>query len=444
MFAGLAGYPSRCRLYPPKPAPPRAYPSEKRASKLKPYLPKKLAGTSWPSGPSLWVEINNKQSSGNFPGTSCCLFSYSCRIPIQLNFTLPFSLSSIPKSPKPVNSRGLRLWGGDVSNGEAGVIGGGGGGGSIAEGSGREEAAFPAERGVTGGGAGGGAWPPRLSGAELCERNPKQTGMKAESRAKTMEEEISMLQKNLNERNEQLQASTSAAEMYVKELDDLRLRLTATKAIADASALSAQSAQKQCSSLANELEEKSCSLREHEIQLDFLQKNLVARELSQMQLKDEVSRFEHGIMQALAKPGSNKHCILAKILDEVSPTSFDNIDKVSMVKDEEITELRDEIRLMSSHWQLKDEELESQLEKHHRADQELRRRVLELEFCLQEGRAQTRKLQRMEERKYRALKELRDQLVAKQQCQKQNFWESSGFKIIVSMSMLILVILTKR
>lgn len=37
----------------------------------------------------------------------------------------------------------------------------------------------------------------------------------------------------------------------------------------------------------------------------------------------------------------------------------------------------------------------SQLEKHRRADQELKKRVLKLEFCLQEARAQTRKLQRV-------------------------------------------------
>lgn len=55
----------------------------------------------------------------------------------------------------------------------------------------------------------------------------------------------------------------------------------------------------------------------------------------------------------------------------------------------------------------------------------------------------------MGERRDKALKELRDQLVTKQQgeaagVEKQNFWESSGFKIVVSMSMLILVVFSKR
>lgn len=36
-----------------------------------------------------------------------------------------------------------------------------------------------------------------------------------------------------------------------------------------------------------------------------------------------------------------------------------------------------------------------QLEKQRRTDQELKKKVLKLEFCLQEARSQTRKLQRV-------------------------------------------------
>ncbi|KAK4406797.1 Nuclear envelope-associated protein 2 [Sesamum angolense] len=236
----------------------------------------------------------------------------------------------------------------------------------------------------------------------------------AETKAKIMEEKMSRLQKDLEQRNIQLQASTSAAEMYVKELDDVRSQLTATKATADVSALSAQSAQLQCSALVKELEEKNYSLKEHAL-----------------------------------RAGSDKDCELRKILDEVSPRNFDKINKLLKAKDEEIATLRDEIKIMSAHWKLKTKELESQLEKHHRADQELKKKVLKLEFCLQEARSQTRKLQRMGERRDKALKELRDQLAAKQpsaplSSEKHNFWETSGFKIVVSMSMLILVMFSKR
>ncbi|KAK8591841.1 hypothetical protein V6N13_031867 [Hibiscus sabdariffa] len=154
-------------------------------------------------------------------------------------------------------------------------------------------------------------------------------------------------------------------------------------------------------------------------------------------------------MQAVAKAGANKDCELRKLLDEVSPKNFEKINKLLTTKDEEIAKLKDEIRIMSAHWKFKTKELESQLEKQRRADQELKKRVLKLEFCLQEARSQTRKLQRMGERRDKALKELRDQLAAKQQsagvgAEKQNFWETSGFKIVVSMSMLILVVFSKR
>ncbi|KAL3814608.1 hypothetical protein ACJIZ3_015876 [Penstemon smallii] len=296
----------------------------------------------------------------------------------------------------------------------------------------------------------------RLASKEQSFAKETQTRQEAEIKAKNMEKDIIGLHKSLEERNLQLQASTSAAEMYVTELDNLRFQLSETKATADASALSAQSAELQCSALVKELEEKSLSLKEHEIrvnklgkQLDLLQKDLQTREFSQMQLKDEVSRIEHDIMQALAKTGANKDCELRKILDEFSPKNFEKINKLLTMKDDEIAKLRDEIRFMSAHWKLKTKELESQLEKHRRADQELKKKVLKLEFCLQESRAQTRKLQRMGERRDKALKELRDQLAAKQfvgpsSSEKQNFWETPNFKIVVSMSMLILVVVSKR
>lgn len=55
----------------------------------------------------------------------------------------------------------------------------------------------------------------------------------------------------------------------------------------------------------------------------------------------------------------------------------------------------------------------------------------------------------MGERRNKALKELSDQLAAKQQAEvsgdtKKNIWEGSGFKIVISMSMLILVVFSKR
>ncbi|XP_070665863.1 nuclear envelope-associated protein 2-like isoform X1 [Malus domestica] len=292
----------------------------------------------------------------------------------------------------------------------------------------------------------------RLASQERSFVKETLTRQASETRAKILEEEISVMQKRLHQ---QLEASSSMAEKYLTEVDGPRSQLSATQATADISAASAQLAQLQCLALLKEIDEKNCSLKEQDDrviklgeQLDNLQKDIKAREFSQKQLKDEVLRVENDIMQAVAKAGVNRDCELRKILDEVSPKNIEKINKLLVVKDEEIAKLKDEIRVMLAHWKLKTKEFESQLEKQRRVDQELKKRVLKLEFCLQEARAQTRKLQRMGERRDKALKELRDQLQrgggGAAAAERQNFWETSGFKIMMSMSMLVLVAFAKR
>lgn len=304
----------------------------------------------------------------------------------------------------------------------------------------------------------------RLSLQEQSYVKETLTRQEVEAKAKSMQEEIARLQKNLDERNGELQTSTSNTEKCLKELDDLRSQLTFTQAAADSSAASAESAQIQCSSLLKELDEKNNILKQQEErlkrmeeQLDNLQMNLAAREASQKQLREEVVRVEHDIMQTLNRAGvsnSQDTCELRKLLDEISPKNLANMDRLLTVKDEEISRLRDEIKILSAHWRFKTKELESQLERQRKTDQELKKRVLKLEFCLQEARSQTRKLQRTGERRDKAIKELRDQMMTKQQphlppadcCggEKPNFWESSSFKVMVSMSMLVLVVFSKR
>lgn len=274
----------------------------------------------------------------------------------------------------------------------------------------------------------------------------------AETKAKNMEREICKLQKTLEDRNCQLEASTSAATKFLEEVDDLRSQLALTKELAETSAASAQSAQLQCTMLAEQLDDKTRLLREHEDrvtqlghQLDNLQRDLKTRECSQKQLRDEVTRIEREI----AKSGKDTECELRRLVEEVSPKNLERVNMLLGAKDEEIAKLKDEIRLMTGHWKLKAKELESQLEKQRRTDKELRKKVLKMEFCLQEARSQTRKLQRMGEKRDKAIKELRDQATGKQlnesvSGEKQNFWDTSGFKIVVSMSMLILVVVSKR
>lgn len=95
-------------------------------------------------------------------------------------------------------------------------------------------------------------------------------------------------------------------------------------------------------------------------QLDNLHRDLQARESSQKQLKDEVLRMENDIMQTLAEARVSKDCQLRKILDEVSPRNIEKINKLLVTKDEEVSRLKEEVRIMSDHWKLKTKELESQ------------------------------------------------------------------------------------
>lgn len=297
----------------------------------------------------------------------------------------------------------------------------------------------------------------RLASQEESYINEVQSRQVAEARAGNLEEEIGELQKCLSARNWQLQESFLASEKYLKELDDLRSKLFVTHATAEASAASAQSARSQCSSLIKELDEKNNCIKENEVrvntleeQLDELQRKLQEREISQNELKELVLKMEKEIHCAVAKAGDIRDCELRRILDEVSLRNYENVNKLLIAKDDEISRLRNEIRFLSSHCKHKTEELESQLEKHRRADQELKKKVLKLEFCLQESRSQMRKLQRMGEKRDLALKELREQIASKQQKggeisnEKQNFWESSRFKLIASLSMFALVAVSRR
>ncbi|WOL10229.1 cingulin-like protein 1 [Canna indica] len=296
----------------------------------------------------------------------------------------------------------------------------------------------------------------RLSLQEQSFARETNTRKVAETKAKTMEEEVGRLQICLQEKDEKLKASVSTSMQYARELGDLRSQLSITQATAEASAAAAQSAQTQCLTLLRELDEKNSLLDEHEIrvnklgeQIDLLQKDLHSRELSQMQLREEVLQMEKEIRDAVEIAGDRRDCELRKVLAEISPKNFENINRHLTAKDEELARLRDEIKILSVHWKQQTEELESELEKHRRTDQELKKRIIKLEFCLQEARTQMRKFQKMGEKRDKAIKELKDQLAAQQRycanCNdKHNFWESQGFKIVASMSMLVLVVFSKR
>uniref|UniRef100_A0A7N1A0F6 Uncharacterized protein n=1 Tax=Kalanchoe fedtschenkoi TaxID=63787 RepID=A0A7N1A0F6_KALFE len=298
----------------------------------------------------------------------------------------------------------------------------------------------------------------RLSSQEQSFTKETLTRQEAEAKAKKLEEELHMLQQSLVERNGQLEASASIAKQYLKELDNVKLKLATTQSIAEASSAAAHSAQFQCVALVKELEAKEYSLKEHEDrvnklaeQLAVLQEELSLRESSQNLLKAEVSRIEAEISQALVKAGASNECELQRLLEAVSPDALEQMSTLLASKDEEIANLKEAVGILSAEWGTKNKELELQLEKRRKADQDLKKRVMKLEFCLQEARAQTRKLHRMGERREKAIKELQDQISTKKQGgvrpggdDKQKIWDRPSFKVVASLSMLILVVFSKR
>lgn len=158
---------------------------------------------------------------------------------------------------------------------------------------------------------------------------------------------------------------------YLKELGDIKSQLAATHATAEASALSAESAQSQCRVLSKQLHERTSSLKEHEYQvtrlgeqLDNLQKELQTRESSQKQLRDEVMKVEGDIMRAVSVVRTNEKFEMQKVLDEDSPKNFERINKLLTAKDDEIARLRDELKIISAHWRFKTKELEDQVSTH--------------------------------------------------------------------------------
>ena len=148
----------------------------------------------------------------------------------------------------------------------------------------------------------------------------------------------------------------------------MRSRLTETQALAEASATSAQSTESQCCSLLQELDKKNKLLEEQESrvttlgqQLEELQHDLISREVSQRQMKEEIMRIEQEISFAVAKAGTDKDCELQKVLNEVSTKNFENLSKHLSAKDEEIARLKEEIKIISTQWKLKTQDLEVQV-----------------------------------------------------------------------------------
>lgn len=296
----------------------------------------------------------------------------------------------------------------------------------------------------------------RMSAQESTLEQEVARRQSAEAKAKSMEKELELLHKNLDEKSSQATSTASVAEQYLRELVDVRAKLGSTEEVAEANAASATTAQLQYKHLLKELEKKNEALQEHEDsvaelsqQLSELQHELRQRESSQMHWKSEVERLEAEMKIAVARVSANKDSELRKSLEDLSAKNTEQLARHLGVKDEEITKLREEIKLISAQLTLKTQELEVQMGKQRRADQELKKKIIKLEFWLQEARTQTRKLQRIAEKKEKEIKDLRSQLRLKDANATSvtgvsSFWGSSRFKILMSVSVVMLVFLAKR
>ncbi|XP_019187620.1 PREDICTED: polyamine-modulated factor 1-binding protein 1-like isoform X3 [Ipomoea nil] len=227
------------------------------------------------------------------------------------------------------------------------------------------------------------------------------TRQEAENKANKMEEELNRLHKIVEEKDLQLEASTSTVEKYLSDVDD--------------------------------------RLGE---QLDLLQKDPQVSNSSQMQLKDEVSRIENHFRQELSQMRDEFKFMSSlwslKTQELVSQLEkCRRADQQMKLKTKMLESQLEKHRRTGQQLKLKAKQLESQLEKHQIAEQQLKKRVLELEFCLHKMGGQ-----------HEAIKEIRDQLASKNGGQSsnenQNFWDKSGFKIVASISMVVLVLFTKR
>eukprot|EP01018_Ginkgo_biloba_P019008 Gb_27498 [translate_table: standard] len=332
----------------------------------------------------------------------------------------------------------------------------------------------------------------------------------AEAKAKNMEIELQQLQESLESKSSEAQTSASVvaeqvkipergwvvpdqnwnivtklkirklfelADKYLRELEDVRSKLATVQDLVGASETSTGLAQSRCSELLKELDKKNSLIQEHENQvtrlgqqLAELHKDLQSRETSQRHLREEVLKLEQEIKLAVSKAGTDKDCELRILLEEISLKNIKNLAKHLSTKDEELVGFREEVKILSAQLKHKTRELEAQLEKQQKADQDLKKRVLKLEFYLQEACLQTLKLQRVlqpqiasmskfensttavndeniqiAERRDRELKELHVKALLRENgIDKQKFWESSRFKYLVSLSVVILLVFAKQ
>ncbi|KAJ7559948.1 hypothetical protein O6H91_04G108000 [Diphasiastrum complanatum] len=189
----------------------------------------------------------------------------------------------------------------------------------------------------------------------------------AELNARNVERQLEQLHKSLDEKNIQAQNSALVAEQYLKELVDARGQLADAQALVDSKSESALSAQFQLN-LSKELEEKALLVheRDREIvvlkqQLSKLRQDLHQSESSQKELRGEVERLQAEVQVAIGKANPYSSSTVEKFLGEVSSRSAEQFAVHLNAKNEEITRLKEEVKLVSAQLNFKALELKAQV-----------------------------------------------------------------------------------
>ncbi|KAH7443949.1 hypothetical protein KP509_02G057600 [Ceratopteris richardii] len=265
--------------------------------------------------------------------------------------------------------------------------------------------------------------------------------------------ELEHLKNNLDEKNAHASSTATVAEQYLRELVDVRIKLGSAQEVAETNAMAAAKAETQCMMLMKEIEAKNEILQEHDAhvaeltdQLTYLQQEINTRELHQKELKEEVLKLEREAKLAALRVAASKDLELKRVLEEISIRNSEQLSKLVNAKDDEISRMKEEIRLLSAQLRLKAQELETQVEKHRAADQELKKRVVKLEFWLQEARNQTRKFQKIIEKREKELKDLQAQLASNTGPVKvsRSVWNDQRLKVIMSITVVVLALFARH
>ncbi|CAM6095768.1 unnamed protein product [Calypogeia fissa] len=266
----------------------------------------------------------------------------------------------------------------------------------------------------------------------------RQFGKAAINARDELAKQLEKMHECLEDARLEAQSSSSIAEQSLKELMDVTERLAEAEEITDSATAAATSYRLQCEILTTELEQRNSELQHWKTCTESLKQELAhaqdemkQKAPTQNQLRYEAQDLAIQIEMALRRTQSHKECESQKLLNEVSSQNIKHLEKQLMSKDEKIARLKQE------------------LEKQHLLDQDLQKKIIQLEFCFGEAQREIRKLNKiLEEQDSRCLcshmclqQETKSSAAGSQP---NNFWSNFTLPGLFSVSAIALVCIMKR